>query len=94
MTASSYAFVSELIPPEGRAKGFSIFNTTFFLSWGLAGTLLTGPIIDTQILSGVPEVLAYRYAFFAATIMLVIGVIIFSGLLMKVRDKRRKKDNL
>ncbi len=94
VTASSYAFVSELIPPERRAKGFSIFNTTFFLSWGLAGTLLTGPIIDTQILSGVPEVLAYRYAFFAATIMLVIGVIIFSGLLMKVRNKRRKKDNL
>jgi MFS family permease len=89
VTASSYAFVSELIPEKQRAKGFSIFNTTFFLSWGLAGTFLTGPIIDTQILSGVPEVLAYRYAFFAATVVLVIGVTIFTALLWKVRPQRK-----
>ncbi len=89
VTASSYAFVSELIPAKQRAKGFSVFNTTFFLSWGLAGTLLTGPIIDTQILSGVAEVLAYRYAFFAATLVLITGFIIFSGLLWRVRSKKR-----
>ncbi len=88
VTAASYAFVSELIPAEQRAKGFSIFNTTFFLSWGLAGTFLTGPIIDTQIYSGVAEVIAYRYAFFAATLVLLIGVIIFSGLLWKIRRRR------
>ena len=94
VTAASYAYVSELIPAKQRAKGFSIFNTTFFLSWGLAGTFLTGPIIDTQIYSGVAEVLAYRYAFFAASVVLLIGIIIFSGLLWKIRKRERINDTM
>ena len=94
VTASSYAYVSELIPAKKRAKGFSVFNTTFFLSWGLAGTFLTGPIIDTQIFSGVAEVLAYRYAFLAASIVLLIGIIIFSGLLWKVRRDEVTQDTM
>ncbi|MHA2155166.1 MAG: MFS transporter [Candidatus Hodarchaeales archaeon] len=94
VTSASYAYVSELIPAKQRAKGFSIFNTTFFLSWGLAGTLLTGPIIDTQIFAGVAEVLAYRYAFLAASIVLLIGIILFSGLLWKVKRREVTKDTL
>ena len=87
ITASAYAFASDLIPPDNRAKGFSLFNATFFLSWGLAGTLLAGPIIDTQILSGVAEVLAYRTGFFAATIITAIGFLVFLGLVMKTKKK-------
>ena len=87
ITASSYAFASDLIPPERRAKGFSYFNATFFLSWGLAGTLLAGPIIDTQILLGVSEVLAYRTGFFAATICTIVGFLLL--LLLLLKTKRR-----
>ena len=38
--AASYAMASVLIPPEHRARLFGYFNATFFLSWGVAGTLI------------------------------------------------------
>ncbi|MFX1538490.1 MAG: MFS transporter, partial [Promethearchaeota archaeon] len=43
--ASSYTFASVLIPPKNRAKLFAVFNATFFLSWGLAGTFIAGPLL-------------------------------------------------
>ena len=85
ITASAYAYASDLIPPENRAKGFSLFNATFFLSWGLAGTLIAGPIIDIQILLGVAEVLAYRSAFFVAAVLTTIGFLIFLTLIRMTR---------
>jgi len=85
VTASAYAFASELIPAKQRAKGFGIFNATFFLSWGMAGTFLTGPIIDFQLNSGVAEVLAYRQAFLAATVVTTIGFLIFFTLIRKMK---------
>jgi MFS family permease len=87
VTASAYAYASDLIPPENRARGFSFFNATFFLSWGLAGTFIAGPIIDTQILLGVAEVLAYRLAFFAAVILTSVGLLIFLLLVRKTREE-------
>jgi len=84
VTASAYAVASELIPAKQRAKGFSVYNATFFLSWGMAGTFLTGPIIDFQLNAGVAEVLAYRHAFLAATVVTTIGFLIFFTLIRKM----------
>jgi len=50
----------------------------------MAGTFLTGPIIDFQLNSGVVEVLAYRYAFLAATMVTAIGFLIFFTLIRKM----------
>jgi len=74
--ASSYAFVSVLIPPERRAKLFGIFNATYFLSWGIAGTFIAGPITDILMVYGAPEVFSYQMAFVAAAVMALIGFII------------------
>jgi MFS family permease len=74
--ASSYAFASVLIPPERRAKLFGIFNATYFLSWGIAGTFVAGPIIDILIAYGASEIFSYQMAFVAAAIMTLIGFII------------------
>ena len=74
--ASSYAFASVLIPPERRAKLFGIFNATYFLSWGIAGTFIAGPITDILMVYGASEVFSYQMAFVAAAVMTLIGFII------------------
>lgn len=74
--ASSYAFASVLIPPERRAKLFGIFNATFFLSWGIAGTFIAGPITDILMAHGATEVFSYQMAFVSAAVMTLVGFII------------------
>jgi MFS family permease len=85
--ASSYAFSSKLIPPAKRARYFGLFNATFFLSWGVAGTLIAGPVTDVMIGHGAPEVLAYRCAFVSASVLTLLGVIILGVLLWTLRTK-------
>jgi len=75
--AASYSYASRLIPPEKRGKQFALFNATFFLSWGVAGTVIAGPIVDLMVRSGASQVLAYQMSFLSAACMVVIGVIIF-----------------
>ncbi|MGD2028314.1 MAG: MFS transporter [Desulfobacterales bacterium] len=81
--ASSYAFASMLIPPERRAKRFGIFNATYFLSWGFAGTIIAGPITDILLGYGQSEVFSYQMSFLSAAIITVIGFFI-QGFLMFV----------
>jgi len=85
--ATSYSYASKLIPPEKRGKQFAWFNATFFLSWGLPGTLITGPLVDKLIKSGYPQAFSYKMAFIAATVMVVIGTII---LLLNFRMKKNQ----
>ncbi|MFX0106051.1 MAG: MFS transporter [Candidatus Hodarchaeota archaeon] len=75
--ASSYTIASKLIPEKLRAKRFGIYNTTFFLSWGLACTLITGPLIDLLILNGFGEIYAYQIAFIVSALITGIGLLIF-----------------
>jgi len=79
--ASSYAFASVLIPPEKRAKLFGIFNATYFLSWGIAGTFIAGPITDILLSHGASEVFSYQMAFVSSTVMTLIGFFIQGFLL-------------
>jgi len=85
--ASAYAFASGLIAPDDRGRLFGIFNASFFLSWGLAGTIITGPIVDFLLISGTSEILAYRVAFLAATGVTFIGVLVLIALLIWIRIK-------
>ena len=74
--SSSYSYASKLIPPEHRGKQFAWFNATFFLSWGVAGTLIAGPIVDMLIRAGSSQVFAYRISFLSSAVLVVIGAII------------------
>jgi MFS family permease len=74
--SSSYSYASKLIPPEHRGKRFAWFNATFFLSWGVAGTLIAGPIVDLLTRAGASEVFAYRISFLSSALLVVIGAII------------------
>ncbi|MFX0080974.1 MAG: MFS transporter [Candidatus Hodarchaeota archaeon] len=75
--ASSYAIASVLIPARMRGKLFAVYNTTFFLSWGSASTLISGPLIDILINEGKNEVFAYQCAFLVGAFLCLIGLIIF-----------------
>ncbi len=82
--AASYAMASVLIPPRQRARDFGYFNATFFLSWGVAGTLIAGPIIDVLMARGTDEQTAYRIAFAAAGVMATIGLIMIAVLIFRM----------
>ena len=85
--SAAYAFASRLIDPKDRGRLFGVFNASFFLSWGLAGTIIAGPIIDFLLISGASEILAYRVAFLAATGVTLIGVFVLIALLIWIRIK-------
>ncbi|TFF89033.1 MAG: MFS transporter [Promethearchaeota archaeon] len=88
ITAASYALASILIPPKRRGKLFAVYNMTFFLSWGLACTLITAPLIDILILNGFGDLFAYRIAFITAAIICGIGLVIFLILEIWRRSKK------
>jgi MFS family permease len=44
--AASDIVASVLIPHSSQGRMFALFNAIFFISWGLAGTLIAGPIVD------------------------------------------------
>lgn len=75
--AASYVIASNLIPSRIRAKLFGIYNTTFFLSWGLACTIISGPLVDFLINTGFGEVISYQTAFIVGALITGIGLIIF-----------------
>ena len=74
LLAASYAMASILIPPRDRGRLFGYFNATLFLSWGVAGTLIAGPIVDLMQVAGATEILAYRTAYFAGLVMTLAGL--------------------
>ncbi|KPK62263.1 hypothetical protein AMJ83_11325 [candidate division WOR_3 bacterium SM23_42] len=84
--SSSYSYASRLIPPQHRGKQFAWFNATFFLSWGVAGTLVAGPIADLLMKAGASQVLAYKISFLSSAVLVVIGAVI---LFYADRMKRR-----
>ena len=82
VSTTSYAFVSRIIASKQRARFFGVYNATFFLSWGLAGTIVSGPIIDYLISIGTSSVISYQTAFVAASTLICIGLVLFLCLLL------------
>jgi len=86
--ASSYAFAASLIPPEKRGRWFAAYNATFFLSWGISASFVTGPLIDGLIRRGTGQAAAYRAGFVSAAILVVLGL----GLLVALLRTRKSLD--
>ena len=85
--AAAYAFAADLIPEERRGKLFGLYNATFFLSWGLASTFVTGPLVDRLIEVGQTDRYAYQMAFYVGIGITLMGMVIFSGLLYSIKKK-------
>lgn len=89
--ASAYSYVSRLIPSDKRGKQFALFNATFFLSWGVAGTLIAGPVVDFLIKSGADQIFSYQMSFLSAALLVIIGIIIFIFADRMARKKTTQK---
>lgn len=74
--ASAYTIASNLIPAEKRGKQFALFNATFFLSWGFAGTLVAGPLADLCLALGFSEAFSYQMSFLSGAFLTAIGVVV------------------
>jgi MFS family permease len=72
--AASYSYASRLIPALYRGRQFALFDATMFLSWGVAGTLIAGPIVDHLMRSGAGQVFSYRMSFVSAAVVVVVGI--------------------
>ncbi len=88
--AASYVIASNLIPSKSRAKLFGVYNTTFFLSWGLAGTFISGPLIDYMLNSGFEEIISYQAAFIVGALITGIGLVILVVLEIWLKRKNGK----
>jgi len=86
--AASYVIASNLIPSKIRAKLFGVYNMTFFLSWGLASTIISGPLIDFL---GKFKVISYQAAFIVGALITGIGLAIFLILEIWIKPKSAKK---
>jgi len=87
VASSSYAFASTLIPPEKRGRYFAFYNGTFFLSWGLAATFLTGPLIDWLIGAGKGAVYAYRAGLLSGAALMAVGTALLLAVLAASRSR-------
>lgn len=89
--ASSYSYASRLIPPEKRGKQFALFNATLFLSWGIPGTFIAGPIVDHLMKSGATQIFSYRMSFLSAAILVFIGALLSLFVIRMNRPSHKKK---
>lgn len=76
LEATSYSIVAELVPASFRGRYFGIYNTVFFVSWGLGGSLVTGPTTDLLIFLGYDPVIAYTVAFIVAALLVALGLVL------------------
>jgi PPP family 3-phenylpropionic acid transporter len=74
IAAASYSIVARMAPVEYRGRLFAYYNATFFLSWGIAATLIAGPVADILIALGASNADAYRGSFLTAVVLVSIGV--------------------
>ena len=59
VNTTAYSMVNRVVPLEVRGKMMGYYNATFYLSWGLGGTILTGPIADAIVGSNLITILTY-----------------------------------
>ena len=91
ISSSAYGIISAKIPSEVRGKYFGYYNAVFFLSFGMGGTLVTGPISDILISDHFNAVLAYSYAYLGAAVLLIIGLVI--GIYLFIESLHKEKSN-
>ncbi len=90
VASSSYAFASTLIPPEKRGRYFAFYNATFFLSWGLSATIITGPLIDGLMAAGRSTVFAYKAGLGSGAALIALGLALLLPLLSASGQLSRK----
>jgi MFS family permease len=82
-----YLLASDLIPAGSRGRLFGQYNAVTSVSFGIAGTVVGGPIADYMIGIGTAKAAAYIATFQAASVISLAGTILFA---FKVKPKPLK----
>jgi len=90
IVASSYALASILIPARKRGRYFGWFNATYFMSWGIGGTVVIAPMIDALIHFGSTQLDAYRAGFAMSVVITGTGLGLMAYLLFAVMKTQRR----
>lgn len=75
---AGFTFAGDTIPEHERGRLFSRYNAVMALSWGPAGLLVGGPLADFQTNSGLNAYTAYVNVFYASSIIVAIGTLLFA----------------
>lgn len=85
-----FVLAGDLIPEDRRGRLFGRYNTVMALSWGPAGFLIGGPLADVQVTNfGLGPCAAYVNAFYASSILVLIGTLLFATKVPGTKLKRR-----
>lgn len=84
MNVVGYLLASDLIPEEYRGRLFGQYNAATYVSFGIAGTVIGGPIADYMIGRGATEAAAYVTTFQVASAVSLVGLILF---MLRVKSK-------
>lgn len=88
MQTVGFAFAADIIPEDKRGRLFSRYNTVMALSWGPAGLLVGGPLADIQTQHfGLSRYTAYVNTFYASSIMVALGAMLFAAKVAKLKAK-------
>jgi MFS family permease len=88
MQTVGFAFAGDIIPEDKRGRLFGRYNTVMALSWGPAGLLVGGPLADVQTRNfGLPSYTAYANTFYASSILVALGTILFALRVARLKTK-------
>lgn len=88
MQTVGFTFAGDIIPEDKRGRLFSRYNTVMALGWGPAGLLIGGPLADIQTQRfGMPRHTAYVNTFYASSIIVALGTILFAVKVAKLKGK-------
>ncbi len=73
-----YLFASDLIPPERRGRLFGKYNAVTYISFGVAGTFIGGPIADYLINTGLSKAASYVATFRVASVICFGGLALYA----------------
>lgn len=80
-----YLFASDLIPPERRGRLFGKYNAVTYISFGVAGTFIGGPIADYLINAGVSIATSYVATFRVASVICFGGLALYALRVKSIR---------
>jgi MFS family permease len=83
-----FVFAGDLIPTGKRGRLLGRYNTVIALSWGPAGILIGGPLADLQVgRLGLSPLTAYVNAFYASSIIVLIGTVLFIAKIVRAKPQ-------
>lgn len=92
--ATTYSIISKKVPAKVRGRYFGYYNTVFFLSFGLGGTVFAAPIVDILQIIGFDVIVAYQFSFTASALLVVVGLLLTLYLYFQELKKEEEESTI